>query len=332
MKKLRKFLLYLVVVIVLVVVGAISYITLALPNVGDAEDIHVPTDAKTIARGQYLVSHVVLCTDCHSKRDFGKFAGPVLDGKLGQGGEVFDEKVNFPGSVHVPNITPFNLKGWTDGEIFRAITTGVRKDGSAIFPLMPWPSYSKLSREDVYAIIAYMRTLQPVNTTFPRASYNFPLNILVHTMPQKASLGTLPNPSDTLKYGAYLVNAGACMDCHTQNVKGQMVAGMEFAGGRSFRIGNNNINSANITPDAETGIGNWTSAAFVQRFKNFADITKTTAVSSTDPQTIMPWYDYAGMTESDLKSVYAYLKTLKPVKNKVSHFQANAFAAQAGSN
>src|SRR4051812_43026772 len=112
MKKLKKILLYAVITLVLIVVVAISYITLALPNVGDAEDIHVPVNAQTIARGEYLVSHVVLCTDCHSQRDKSKFAGPVLDGKLGQGGEVFDEKVNFPGSVHVPNITPFNLKNW----------------------------------------------------------------------------------------------------------------------------------------------------------------------------------------------------------------------------
>jgi mono/diheme cytochrome c family protein len=332
MKKLKKFLLFLVVLIVLVVVGGISYITLCLPNVGEAENIHVPNDAKTLARGEYLVNHVVLCTDCHSQRDNSKFAGPVLDGKLGQGGEVFDEKVNFPGSVHVPNITPYNLKNWTDGEIFRAITTGVRKDGSAIFPLMPWPGYSKMAREDVYAIIAYIRTLKPVNTTYPRASYNFPLNILVHTMPQKATYGTVPNLADTVKYGGYLVNAGGCIDCHTQNVKGKMIAGMEFAGAREFRIGNNTIRSANITPDKETGIGSWSQDVFLQRFRNFSDKSKATNVSPTDPQTIMPWYDYAGMTETDLKAVYAYLKTLKPIKNKVTHFQANSFAQSAGSN
>lgn len=329
MRKLRKILLYAIISLVLVIVIAVSYVTLALPDVGDAEDIHVPVNAQTIARGEYLVSHVVLCTDCHSKRDYSKFAGPVLNGTLGQGGEVFDAKVNFPGNVHVPNITPFNLKGWTDGEIFRAITTGVRKDGSAIFPLMPWPSYAKLSRVDVYAIIAYIRTLKPVNTTYPRATYDFPLNILVHTMPQKASPGTVPNMADTIKYGGYLVNAGACMDCHTQNVKGKMVPGMEFAGGRGFRIGNNNVNSANITPDKETGIGAWTREAFLQRFKNFSDTSKAMKVSATDPQTVMPWYDYAGMTETDLKAVYAYLKTLKPIKNKVVHFQANAFTAGA---
>ncbi|WP_295797325.1 c-type cytochrome [Mucilaginibacter sp.] len=144
-------------------------------------------------------------------------------------------------------------------------------------------------------------------------------------MPKKASLGTIPNPADTLKYGAYLVNAAACMDCHTQNVKGEMIAGMEFAGGREFRIGNNTVRSANITPDKETGIGNWTADAFVQRFKTFSDREKAAKVSPTDPQTIMPWYNFSGIKESDLRAMFAYIKTLKPVKNTVVKFTANSF-------
>lgn len=324
MKKIKKILLYTVVTIALVIVIAISYITLALPNVGAAEDIKVELTPQRIERGNYLANHVSLCTDCHSQRDWSRFAGPVLSGSLGKGGEVFDGKIDFPGSVHVPNITPYNLKGWTDGELFRAITSGVRKDGSAIFPLMPWQSYSKMSREDVYAIIAYMRTLKPINTSYPKATYNFPLNILMHTFPQKASLGTIPNPADTVKYGAYLVNAAACMDCHTQNNNGTMVAGMEFAGGRNFRLGNYTIRSANITPDRNTGIGNWTTSAFVERFKNFSDAAKAPRTLPDDDQTIMPWYDYSGITEPDLKAMYAYLKTVKPVSNKVIKFQANS--------
>ena len=96
------------------------------------------------------------------------FAGPLLPGSLGAGGQVFDAKIGFSGSVISPNITPYNLKNWTDGEIFRAITSGVRKDGSAIFPLMPWPYYAKMNREDLYDIIAYLRTLKPVETSLSK--------------------------------------------------------------------------------------------------------------------------------------------------------------------
>jgi mono/diheme cytochrome c family protein len=331
MKKFGKILLYTVITIILVVVVAASYITLALPNVGVPEDIKVALTPQRIARGEYLANHVSLCIDCHSKRDFSKFAGPILDGRLGEGGEIFDAKVNFPGSVAVPNITPYNLKNWTDGELFRAITTGVRKDGSAIFPLMPWPSYSKMSREDVYGLIAYLRTLKSIEASYPRASYNFPLNIIVHTMPQKATLGTVPDTSDTIKYGRYLVTAAACMDCHTQNKNGKMLPGMDFAGGREFRIFNNTIRSANITPDKITGIGSWSGEAFVARFKAFSDGSKSTKTSTTDVQTIMPWFDYSGMKEGDLKAMFAYLKTLKAVSNKVTTFQANSFVAPESS-
>lgn len=330
MKTLKKVLLYLVIAVVLVVVAGISYITLALPDVGKPEDIHVTSNPQTIERGKYLANHVSLCTDCHSQRDWSRFAGPVLDLSIGQGGELFDEKVSFPGSVQVPNITPYNLKDWTDGELFRAITTGVRKDGSAIFPLMPWPSYAKMSRDDIYAIIAYLRTLKPINTSYPKAQYNFPLNILVHTFPQKASPGTVPNPADTVAYGAYLVNAAACMDCHTQNNNGKMIPGMEFAGGRDFRLGANVIRSANITQDKTSGIGNWSSEAFLQRFKSYGEPMLAAKVSPAEFQTIMPWYDYSGMTDNDLKAMYAYLKTIKPVNNKVVKFQANSFAASGG--
>jgi cytochrome c553 len=242
-------------------------------------------------------------------------------GTAGEGGEVFDSKVGFPGEVHVPNITPYNLKGWTDGELFRTITTGERKDGSAIFPLMPWPYYSKMSREDIYSIIAYIRTLKPIKTSYPKSQLNFPLNIIVHTMPQKASLGQMPSPSDTLKYGAYLCNAAGCIECHSQSDNGKILKGMAFAGGHAYHINGVTIRSANITPDKTTGIGKWKEADFVGMFKSFGDPSKAAGVQKGTFQTIMPWYDYSGMTETDLAAIFEYLKTVKPVKNNVVSFQ-----------
>src|ERR1700759_3522192 len=186
MKTSQKLTLYSIAVIILLIIIVVSYITLALPNVGDPENIKVELTPARISRGDYLVNHVALCVDCHSRRDWGKFAAPMKPETAGSGGELFHSKVGFPGEAYVPNITPFNLKNWTDGELFRAITTGERKDGSAIFPLMPWQDYSKMSREDIYAIIAYVRTLKPITSHYPASRLNFPLNILVHTMPEKA--------------------------------------------------------------------------------------------------------------------------------------------------
>jgi len=317
----KKVLAYGVIIIVLVVIAGLSYVTLALPNVGDPENIKVELTPARVARGEYLANHVGLCTDCHSKRDWNKLAGPMTPGTGGGGGEVFNGKVGFPGEVHVPNITPYKLSAYTDGELFRAITTGERKDGSAIFPLMPWPYYSKLSREDVYAIIAYIRTLKPIKADYAKSRLNFPLNIIVHTMPKKATLGELPSAADTLKYGAYMCNASGCVECHTKADNGQIIKGMEFAGGREFLMDGIIVRSANITPEKTTGIGKWKEADFVQMFKSFKDPAKAPAVTPGSFQTIMPWYDYSGMSDTDLKAIFKYLQSVKPIKNTVIGFQ-----------
>jgi hypothetical protein len=323
MKKAAKFLAYLVIAAVVIVIGVVAYVTLALPNVGKPEDIKVEITAKRLERGKYLVNHVVLCIDCHSKRNWAKFGGPIDSASLGGGGEVFDKSVGFPGAVNVPNITPFNVGTWTDGELMRTITCGVRKDGSAIFPLMPWPYFSKLDREDVYSIIAYVRTLKPISASYTKSTLDFPLNIIVHTMPKKATLGTLPDPADTLKYGAYMINACACKECHSQDDKGNLLPGLEFAGGRPFKVNTGTVKSANITQDKQTGIGNWTKAAFIARFKAMSDPKNAGKVSKGDFQTIMPWWSYSGMTDTDLGAIYTYLKTIKPISNKVNKFSVD---------
>jgi mono/diheme cytochrome c family protein len=331
MKKIGKIVIYLVTGIIVIVAAAIAYITLALPNVGKAEDIKIAQTPQRIARGKYLALHVSACLDCHSPHDWTKFGGPIDLEHLGAGGQKFDAGAGFPGNVIVPNITPHNLSTWTDGEIFRAITTGVKKDGSPIFPLMPWPYYSKMDREDLYSIIAFLRTLKPVDTIYPKSTLDFPLNILVHTMPQKATLGVKPDTTNTLKYGEYLVQSAACRECHSQDKQGQLIAGLEFAGGKQFTVSGNTVRSANITPDDETGIGKWTQDQFIARMKLFIDESKATAVGKTDFQTVMPWWEYSGMTDHDLAAIYTYLKTVKPVKNSVVKFNPGNMVATTGS-
>jgi len=75
--------------------------------------------------------------------------------------------------------------------------------------------------------------------------------------------------------------------------------------------------SANITPDKATGIGNWTAEGFVELFKSYRDTSKTGGKPQAHTLSPMPWYDYSGMTKTDLKAIFAYLQTLKPVHNKV---------------
>jgi mono/diheme cytochrome c family protein len=318
MKKISKVIVFTVVALVLIAVIGLGYITMCLPDVGKPEDIKIALTPQRIARGKYLANHVTLCTDCHSQRDWSKRIGEIDPDKLGAGGDNFGSDVGVPGDIYVPNITPFSLKGWTDGEIFRAITTGERKDGTAIFPFMPWQNFAKMDREDLYSIIAYIRTLHPIETKpYPERKLDFPTNIIVHLMPQKAGLGKLPPVSDTIAYGKYLVTAASCTFCHSQSDKGTPLPGLEFAGGVNFKLGGTTVTSANITPDKATGIGNWSREAFLQRFKDVRDTSSTIYKQAAKFKTVMPWYDYAGMNDTDLKAIYAYLRTIKPVSNKV---------------
>jgi mono/diheme cytochrome c family protein len=263
------------------------------------------------------------CVDCHSSRDFTRFGGPVVEGTIGKGGEKFGEEIGLPGNFYAPNITPFHLKDWSDGEIYRAITSGVSKDGHPLFPIMPYGNFGKMDKEDIYAIIAYVRTLEPLENTPPPSEASFPMNLIMRTIPSAASHQPRPSPEDRVAYGRYMVTLAGCADCHTQLVKGEPVPGMEFAGGFEFAFPSGMVRSANITPDEETGIGSWTEDAFMQRFQAFADSAATPpVVGPHDFNTIMPWYLLARMKDDDLRAIYAYLRTVKPVKNEVEHFTA----------
>jgi len=315
MKKNGKWAAYIIILFILLLVVAASYIVLALPDVGKPEDITVKITPARIARGAYLANHVTICMDCHSQRDWSKPIGDIAAGKLGAGGDDFDNSVGIPGDIYIPNITPYKLKYWTDGEILRAITTGERKDGSAIYPFMPWPGFSHMSREDLYCIIAYLRSLKPIKTAnYPKPRLDFPQNILEHLLPAKAVLGQMPPVNDSIAYGKYVIAAANCSLCHSQKNNGKIIAGMEYAGGIKFSIGKKIFTSANLTPDKNTGIGNWTEDAFVQRFKSAADTSGKENANGVSP---MPWYDYGGMSATDLKAIYKYLRSIKPVNNKV---------------
>jgi len=322
MKKLLKITAIVFGVMIAGVVLLLIYIKVALPDVGPAPDIKITTTPEMIKRGEYLANHVSICMDCHGTRDWTLFSGPMKKGHEGAGGEVFDKRFGFPGVFTAKNITPFNLAHWTDGEIFRAITTGVSKNGKALFPVMPYKNYSQMDEEDINAIIAYIRTLPSIESHPAESKADFPMNFILNTIPQKANLSKRPLPSDIVAYGKYMTTASSCIECHTNQVNGKII-GEEFAGGREFPVGNGNIvRSMNITPDV-SGIGNWTKEQFINRFKMYADsaydLPKVDLVKG-DLQSMMPWTMYAGMTREDLGAIYEYLRTIPPVNSKVVRY------------
>lgn len=322
MRRLKIFMGLVGLVLLLVLAGG-TYVKFALPDVGPAPDLVVKPTPERLERGRYLANHVTVCMDCHSTRDWSLYAGPMSSKNIGAGGEIFDQKMGFPGTFRAPNITPGAIKDWTDGELFRAITSGVSKDGRALFPLMASHRFGQMDREDIYSIISYIRTLPAINNLVPPSVPDFPVNFMINTMPKKAVFGTIPKETDTLKYGGYLVNASGCVDCHSKMDKGAIVAGTEYGGGMEFKFPQGIVRSPNITNDVETGIGSWSKATFVNRFQRYVAPGYQSPKVEGGMNTPMPWTMYGGMKTTDLEAIYAYLKTIKPLKNQVIRFEPN---------
>lgn len=321
MKVLKVIAVLLAIFAILIITGG-TYVKVALPDTGPPPDLNIARTPERLENGRYLANHVTVCMDCHSKRDWIKFAAPMADAHVGAGGEMFNKQMGFPGTFYSSNITPTALGNWTDGEIFRAITTGVSKNGRALFPLMAAHRFGKMDQDDIHDIIVYLRSLKPVDRKIPESEIDFPVNFLINTMPQKAVFVDKPKPADTILYGAYLVNAAGCADCHSKTDKGSVIKGTEFGGGMEFKMPGGVLTSPNITADTATGIGSWTRDRFVTRFKTYASPDYTAAlVARNDMNTPMPWSMYSGMKEHDVEAIYMYLKQVPPINNKVVLFK-----------
>jgi mono/diheme cytochrome c family protein len=298
------------------------YIKIAMPNVGSAPDIKIDATPERLALGEYLAYHVTVCIDCHSRRDWSRFSGPPAEGTIGMGGDLFDQKYGFPGTYYAKNITPSGISRYANGELFRVITTGVDKEGKALFPVMPFRYYGQIDEEDIKSIIEYIRTLKPIKNDVPKSSSDFPMNFLINTIPEKAHLSKKPGKTDIVNYGKYIVTASGCIECHTKVNKGNLIEGTEFGGGREFPFPDGSIvRSSNISPDQETGIGPWNKEAFLYYFHSHSDsLTLNTMIKPGDLNSIMPWTMYGKMTDEDLTSVFEYLRTVKLIYNKVVKF------------
>ena len=323
--------------LVVAVAGLITYVVVALPKVKAAATIKVEPSKARLARGEYLVKHVAVCMDCHSQRDYSFYGGPIKPGtEFGGGDVVFDRRIGLPGKFLPKNITPFGLARYTDGELERVLRTGVTKEGNALFPMMPYQNFATLSQEDIYSIIAYVRSLPENKNVVPEHELDGPMKVIIHTIPKEApAYAASPSPKDSVAYGKYLVTMASCAACHTPvDDHHQPLPGMDFAGGWKIPYLNftgdmmpmkgGYISPANITPDKETGIGSWTKAQFIARFADWRakkGQARVVKISAGEAQTIMPWIYYCDMTDTDLGAIYDYLHSLPAVKNEVKRFQ-----------
>jgi cytochrome c553 len=307
--------------VVLLAIAGLGFLAVKKPALREASAEKIePTQAR-LARGAYLVNNVTPCLHCHSTIDMNVYGGEMKPGTEGMGGLKFGEQDGVPGLVQAQNITPdpeTGLGKWTDGEVLRALREGVKNDGTALFPMMPYPQFRQYDDEDAKAIVAYIRTLKPVRNPIRPRDLAFPVNLLIKFEPKPVE-GATAKPTEHLAYGKYLSTVAGCVICHTaMDDHGQRIAEREFGGGWEMSYGEGRVITANITPAEGTWMNDATRDEFIGRFRAWQDMPKDKPLHSRN--TTMPWRSYAGMTDEDLGAIYDYLKTVKPVPGVVNPF------------
>lgn len=284
----------LVVLLLAVVYGASEVRLRRTYDVAAAPGLHVTNDPAQIARGKHLANAVAKCTDCHTADLGGK--------KFIDGGPL--------GTIYASNLTRGRggaLARYTDAQLDAAIRHGIRPDGRGIM-IMPSDEYQGLSDQDVSAIIAYLRSLPPVDREQGR-SYLGPLGRALYVANQLPaipaermdhSLAAKPAPpaGPTRAYGQYLVNVGGCRGCHGPNL----------VGGPSAEPGA--PAAANITPAGP--IGRWSEADFIRAIRT------GTRPDGTRLKDFMPWRSMTGHTEDELHAIWLYLRSVPPVESAKS--------------
>lgn len=317
--RVRTVLLGLLVLVLLAVAGGLSMIGWEVVLGPDARATSTQPFERTearLARGKYLVEGPTNCFHCHSEHDLSVPEYPIVEARKGAGWVLPIPELN---NIAARNITPDQETGigtWSDDEIARAIREGVRRDGTALFPLMPYMAYAKMDDEDVKSIVVYLRTIPPVRNVVPTRSLPGPLEYLVNTMPAPITRPQPSHPSATpAERGEYLVNIAECRTCHTPaDAQGLPLPGLTFAGGGLFHDpgqGMQSVFSLNVTPDA-SGIAHYDEALFKETLK-------TGRVKGRVLSHIMPFENFKNITDEDLSDIWAYMQTIAPVKHRVSN-------------
>jgi mono/diheme cytochrome c family protein len=250
--------------------------------------ITVPADSAAIERGRYLADHVSVCVDCHGEN-------------LG-GGVVVDDPAL--GRIVAPNLTT-GRNGFgrelSDADIARVLRTGILPDGKSV-RVMPSDDYQHLNDADLAALIAYMRSLPPVDSDLPAselrplgrillATGQLPIMIAERISPSQAAPATLP-AGVTPEYGQYLANIAGCTGCHGPGLSGGPIPGAPPDWPQA----------ANITVGGTTQ--GWAEADFLKTIRTGVDPSGHQLVDQ------MPWRRYAGMTDEELRAIWAFIQSM----------------------
>jgi len=281
----------------LLVLALMGYSKLNQHYDNPAAAIQVAGNPAQIARGQQLAN---TCSSCHS-------AGNGLP----LSGTNFASKFDFPplGTLYAPNLTPSgDIKGWSDGEIIRAIREGVDDTGRSLL-IMPSDNFRNLSDDDVQALVAYLRSQPSTGGPSPENHFNILGAIFMNlsdfrTAQQPAGSVTAPQ-TGTVEYGKYLVDVIGCRSCHGAQLQGKVANGQP---------------GPPPGPNLTQIVPHWTEDQFMTYFNTGTmpgggKVPMITLNSGyTEPR--MPWpMVRASTTDDELKDMYAYLHSLPPVES-----------------
>lgn len=272
-----------------------------------------------IEKGHYLAT-VADCYACHTVPNVGKpFAG----------GRAIETPF---GVIISSNITPdadTGIGAWTDQQFDDAVRKGVRPDGSRLYPAMPFPAYTKMSRDDVLAIRAYLATVEPVHQPVKSNTLPFPFNIREAMRAwdalyfKEGELQPDSQQSPAWNRGAYLVQGpGHCTSCHTPK---------SLLGGDKV---NDNLRGFNlqgwfapdITADNNQGLGQWSEADITGYLKTGHNrITAATGPMAEEIVNATSQY-----SDSDLTAIAIYLKSLPQRNDQAAPPRAESSVMTAG--
>lgn len=313
MKTVLKLFLYLILLVVVAVIGFVSFIQLRGIPKYEVDKIDYPqvvSDSDLVANGAKIAT--VQCIVCHRGSD-GKLSGRPLT-------EVPDF-----GEIHTANITQSKEHGigkWTDAEIAYLLRTGVKPDGQYLPPYMP--KFPHMSEYDLKSIISFLHSDMPVVQASeipkvpskPAFLTKFLCFVAFKKIPYPSAPVPHPDSSDMVVLGKYLVTGRYdCFPCHSKDFKTMRMDQPELSEG--YLGGGNKIiaqdgaarYSANITSDEETGIGLWTEEDFAKALRESKNKAGKTLRN--------PMLPYNGMTDTEVKAIWAYLRTVPKLKNAV---------------
>ncbi len=313
MRKFLKYLLIIVGIILLVGLAGFSFIEIRGIPTYEVKKVNetVAVTPERVERGKKIA--LLLCADCHRSNETGKLTGR----------QMTDAPKEF-GIIYSQNITQdktYGIGTWTDGEIIYLLRTGIKRDGKYAPPYMA--KLPHMSDEDISSVIAFLRSDDPLvaasatpdHPCEPSFLTKFLCMVAFKPFKMPTQKIEMPDTNNAVQFGKYLVFNLECFTCHSADYKTdnweepELSKGYLGGGNKPLDRAGKVIITQNLTPDNETGIGGWTEDRFVKAVKY--------GTMENDRALRFPMNPYIYLTDNEAKAIYAYLRTVPPIKNKV---------------